>query len=185
MLPPLQLSSPKSSAARALPSPPRQSIASFLPPPTAPMTHQVLHLPFSYFWKTNRNNTKYYTESVFFFTVVLQGAPQRFKMENPFQMGGPGNMIEVDDVKEGTLVRVTLPGVGPDGFKVWAEKNTVFFAGKGEIEMEGEESGRNYGGSLEFNPELNRAEAVKAEMKNGILKLLVPSAGSTKDKEDN
>ncbi|XP_019155151.1 PREDICTED: 14.7 kDa heat shock protein [Ipomoea nil] len=114
---------------------------------------------------------------------VLQGAPQKFKMENPFQTDGPGNVILADTVKEGTLVRVTMPGVGPDGFKVWTEKNSVYFAGKGEIEMEGEESGRNYGGSLKFKPEINRVHAVKAEMKNGVLKLFVPRVGSAQDEE--
>nr|GME17692.1 14.7 kDa heat shock protein-like [Ipomoea batatas] len=109
-------------------------------------------------------------------TVVLQGAPQKFKMENPFQTDGPGNVIHADNVKEGTLVRVTMPGVGPDGFKVWEEKNTLYFAGKGEIEMEGEESGRNYGGSLKYKPEINRVQDFKAEMKNGILKLFVPTS---------
>ncbi|CAH9086443.1 unnamed protein product [Cuscuta europaea] len=109
--------------------------------------------------------------------IYFRGAPQRFKLENPFQIDGPGNVIEVDEAKEGTVVRVAMPGVAADGFKVWAEKDTVFFAGKGEIEMEGEESGRNYGGSLEFDPELHMAQGVKAEMKNGILKMLVPNAG--------
>nr|GME18638.1 14.7 kDa heat shock protein-like [Ipomoea batatas] len=117
--------------------------------------------------------------------IVVQGAPQKFKMENPFQTEGPGNVIHADNVKEGTLVRVTMPGVGPDGFKVWAEKNTLYFAGKGEIEMEGEESGRNYGGSLKYKPEINRVQDFKAEMKNGILKLFVPRAGSAQDKEDS
>nr|GMD79838.1 14.7 kDa heat shock protein-like [Ipomoea batatas] len=108
--------------------------------------------------------------------VVVQGAPQKFKMENPFQTEGPGNVIHADNVKEGTLVRVAMPGVGPDGFKVWAEKNTLYFAGKGEIELEGEESGRNYGGSLKYKPEINRVQDFKAEMKNGILKLFVPTS---------
>lgn len=110
-------------------------------------------------------------------SVVVYGPLQKIKMENPFQMDGPSNPVEVDEVKDGTLVRLTLPGVGPDGIKVWAENNTVFFAGKGEIEREGENSGRKYGGSLEFQPELNRADGVKAEIVNGILRLLVPNAG--------
>lgn len=105
-------------------------------------------------------------------------------MENPFQRGGPANVIEVNDLKGGSLVRVAVPGVGPDGFKAWAENNTVFFAGKGEIELQGEESGRTYGVSLEFSPELYRAEAFKAEVANGILRLIIPfEEGSEKKTE--
>lgn len=97
-------------------------------------------------------------------------------MENPFQKAGPRNVIEVDEVKAGTLVRVAMPGVGDDGFRVWAENNTVFFAGKGKMECETDDGVRMYGGSLEFRSELHRADGVKAKMKNGILRLVVPNA---------
>lgn len=50
-------------------------------------------------------------------SVVVYGPLQKIKMENPFQMDGPSNPVEVDEVKDGTLVRLTLPGVGPDGIK--------------------------------------------------------------------
>ena len=112
----------------------------------------------------------------------MTGPPQKFKMENPFQSAGPRNVIEVDEVKGHTLVRVVLPGVGDDGFKVWAEENTVYFVGQGEIEYERDDCGRKYGGSLEFCPEDHRVDGVKAEMKNGILRLLVPN---TKDAENS
>ncbi|KAA8522230.1 hypothetical protein F0562_012903 [Nyssa sinensis] len=115
--------------------------------------------------------------------VIVQGAPQVFKMENPFQSVGPGNAVEVNEVKNGTLVRLVLPGVGENGIKVWTENNTVFFAGEGEIEWEGDDCRRKYGGSLEFHPEEYRADGVKAEMKNGILRLLVPNAEAKEKKE--
>lgn len=86
-------------------------------------------------------------------------------------------MVAVDELKDGILVRVTLPGIGQDGHKVWVENNTVFFAGKGEIEYENEDSGRIYGGSLEFNPEVYKIEEVHSEMKNGILRMIIPNVG--------
>lgn len=109
--------------------------------------------------------------------VIVKGSPEELKMENPFQLRGPKDVIAVDELKDGNgiLVRVTLPGVGEDGFRVWVEKNTVFFAGRGEIEREDEDCGRHYGGSLEFNPEFNKVDEVKAEMKNGILKMIIPN----------
>ncbi|KAK3023552.1 hypothetical protein RJ639_044637, partial [Escallonia herrerae] len=113
--------------------------------------------------------------------IVVQGAPEKYEMENPFQSMGPANVLMVDEGKDSTLVRVALPGVGEDGYKVWAEKNTVFFVGKGDIEHEGEESGRKYGGSLQFDPQVHHADGVKAEMKNGILRMMVPYAGGIGD----
>ena len=98
-------------------------------------------------------------------------------MENPFQSGGPKDVVAVDELKDGILVRVTLPGIAQDGCRVWVENNTVFFAGRGEIEHESETSGRTYGGSLEFDPDFSKVEEVKSEMKNGILKMIIPNVG--------
>lgn len=105
-------------------------------------------------------------------------------MENPFQLRGPKDVVSVDELKDnsGILVRVTLPGVGKGGFKVWAENNTVFFAGRGDIEYKDEETGRDYGGSLEFNPEFNKVDEVKAEMKNGILRMIIPNVTKEENK---
>ncbi|CAN4077962.1 unnamed protein product [Withania somnifera] len=105
--------------------------------------------------------------------ILVMGAPQEFKMENPFQSAGPNEVLKVDTVKDGILVRVAMPGVSEDGIKVWLEKNTVYFTGKGEIELEIEDSARKYGGSLEFSTDCCKAEKVEAQMKNGILRMVV------------
>ncbi|KAK4338254.1 hypothetical protein RND71_042741 [Anisodus tanguticus] len=105
--------------------------------------------------------------------IMVKGAPQEFKMENPFQSAGPKEVLEVDNVKDGILIRVAMPGVSEDGIKVWLEDNTVYFTGKGEIEVESEESGRKYGGSLEFSADCCKAEKVEAQMKNGILRMVI------------
>ncbi|XP_059275974.1 14.7 kDa heat shock protein-like [Lycium ferocissimum] len=105
--------------------------------------------------------------------IMVKGAPQEFKMENPFQSAGPKEVLEVDNVKDGILIRVAMPGVGEDGIKVWLEDNTVYFTGRGEIEVESEESGRKYGGSLEFSTDCCKAEQVEAQMKNGILRMVI------------
>ncbi|CAI9095828.1 OLC1v1031850C1 [Oldenlandia corymbosa var. corymbosa] len=117
------------------------------------------------------------TKRQFIFVMIKQGSPQQgLKMENPLQSGGPKDLVAVDEVKDGLLVRILLPGVGEDGCKVWVENNTVFFSGKGDIECENEISGRSYGGSLEFDPKLNKVDEIKSEMKHGILRMIVPKA---------
>ncbi|XP_055819460.1 14.7 kDa heat shock protein-like [Solanum dulcamara] len=105
--------------------------------------------------------------------ILVTGAPQEFKMENPFQSAGPKEVLEVDTVKDGILVRVAMPGVSEEGIKVWLENNTVYFTGRGEIEVESEESGRKYGGSLEFSTDCCKAGKVEAQMKNGILRMVI------------
>ncbi|KAF3677015.1 putative vesicle-associated protein 1-1-like [Capsicum annuum] len=105
--------------------------------------------------------------------ILVTGAPQKFKMENPFQSAGPKEVLEVDTVKDGILVRVAMPGVSEDGIKVWLEDNTVYFTGRGEIEVESEDSGRKYGGSLEFSTDCCKAEKVDAQVKNGILRMVI------------
>lgn len=121
------------------------------------------------------------------FSVVIQ-VDQKFKtlfkVENPFQTDGPLKQVETDQVRDGTLVRMTMPGVGPDGMKVWVVDNTVFYSGEGEIELPGEDSGRSYGGSIEFDPKFNRAAGVKADIANGVLRLLVPYAKGGEKKKD-
>ncbi|KAK3010012.1 hypothetical protein RJ639_011015 [Escallonia herrerae] len=124
------------------------------------------------------NNSDYSPTGV---KIVVQGAPEKYETENPFRSMGPANVLMVDEGKDSTLVRAALAGVGEDGYKVWAEKNTVFFVGKGDIEHKGEESGRKYGGSLQFDPQVHHADGVKAEMKNGILRMMVPYAGGIGD----
>ncbi|XP_059643290.1 small heat shock protein, chloroplastic-like [Cornus florida] len=114
--------------------------------------------------------------------VMIAVPVQEVEMENPFQCGGPGNAVEVNDVKEGVLVRMSLPGVGVNGIKVWTENHTVFFQGEGEIEYEKDDCGRRYVGSLEFNPDEQRADGVKFQMNNGILRLMVPNAEGNKEK---
>ncbi|XP_059637111.1 small heat shock protein, chloroplastic-like [Cornus florida] len=114
--------------------------------------------------------------------VMVKVPLQEVKMENPFQCGGPGNAVEVNEVKEGVLVRMALPGVGENGIKVWAENHTVFFQGDGEKEYEKDDCGRRYVGSLEFSPDEQRADGVKFEMKNGILRLMVPNVEGKEEK---
>ncbi|KAL3499570.1 hypothetical protein ACH5RR_038663 [Cinchona calisaya] len=100
---------------------------------------------------------------------------------NPVQTAGPKAAIalktEGNNAKYKTM-RVMMPGVGKDGYKVRLDevKNTIFFEGKGEIELEGEESGRTYEGKLEFKPDVYKvAKVIKTEIKYGILWIYLES----------
>ncbi|KAG9148840.1 hypothetical protein Leryth_023178 [Lithospermum erythrorhizon] len=110
---------------------------------------------------------------------VIKG-PEALQFDHPFQISGSKEVVEVDGTKKGTLVRVALPGVGEDGFKVWVKETTIFFQAKANAESDDEEP-RMYGGSLEFNQEFNKVQEFKAEMRNGILRLLVPNVDGVDD----
>lgn len=72
-----------------------------------------------------------------------------------------------------------MPGVGPEGYKVWldSKENALCVEGNGEDEMlmvKGETSGRTYAGKIKFKPEEVKVEKIiKSEMKHGILRITV------------
>lgn len=95
---------------------------------------------------------------------------------NSLLVDGPRKTVIIKtakDNKELKTVRVVLPGVGEDGYKVWLnqEHNAVCIEAEGEIEVPGE-SGRKYPGSVVFNPkEVKVEKIIQTHIKNGILKI--------------
>jgi HSP20 family protein len=78
--------------------------------------------------------------------------------------------------EEALLLRVDMPGLVKEHVKVWAEQNSLVIKGEGEKEA-GEDEGAapaRYSGRIELAPEVYRMDQIKAEMKNGVLKVVVP-----------
>lgn len=101
-------------------------------------------------------------------------------LENPLVaasrgMGGGGRRdFDVREDSEGLYIRVDMPGLGKEDVKVTVEQDTLVIRGGGGEESEGEEEGRRYSSRIELPSKLYRTEEIKAEMKNGVLKILVP-----------
>lgn len=102
-------------------------------------------------------------------------------LENPFVAasrgmgGGARRDFDVREDNEGLYIRVDMPGLGKEDVKVTVEQDTLVIRGEGgDQESEGGEEGRRYSSRIELPSKLYRTEEIKAEMKNGVLKILVP-----------
>ncbi|XP_057776740.1 heat shock 22 kDa protein, mitochondrial-like [Salvia miltiorrhiza] len=94
-------------------------------------------------------------------------------METPASGGGRRSW-EARETEEGLQLRVDMPGLGKEDVKVSVEQNTLTIRGEGKKENEEEESGRRYMSRIDLPEKLYKTNEIKAEMKNGVLKVFVP-----------
>ncbi|XP_052184808.1 heat shock 22 kDa protein, mitochondrial-like [Diospyros lotus] len=78
---------------------------------------------------------------------------------------------ETDD---GLYLRVDMPGLGKESVKVSVEHNTLIIRGEAEKESGDEDAGRRYTSRIDLPERLYKTNEIKAEMKNGVLKVVVP-----------
>lgn len=103
-------------------------------------------------------------------------------MESPFLaasrgMGAAGSRRgwDVKEDDSALYLRMDMPGLSREDVKVSVEQNTLTIKGEGEKESEEEEeSRRRYSGRLNLPPYLYELREIKAVMKNGVLKVVVP-----------
>ncbi|KAJ8648069.1 hypothetical protein MRB53_001092 [Persea americana] len=111
-------------------------------------------------------------------------------MENPFTalsrgMGGASRRgFDVREDKDALYLRVDMPGLGKEDVKVFVEQNTLIIKGEGDNESgDVSESGRRYSSRIDLPSELYKLDDIKAEMKNGVLKVLVPKVKEDERKD--
>lgn len=99
-------------------------------------------------------------------------------MENPFAasraMAGTGRGWNVKEDENALYIRMDMPGIDKENVKISVEQNTLFIKGEGEKESDDEEYGRRYSSRLDLPTNLYKIDEIKAEMKNGVLKVTVP-----------
>ncbi|KAI3471044.1 hypothetical protein Pfo_027707 [Paulownia fortunei] len=75
---------------------------------------------------------------------------------------------------DGLHLRMDMPGIGKEDIKVSVEQNTLIIKGEGKKEFEDDEGGRRYTSRIDLPERLYKTNEIKAEMKNGVLKVFVP-----------
>ena len=93
-------------------------------------------------------------------------------------------MAKVDD--DAVYLKVPMPGLGKEHVKVWAEQNSLVIKGEGEKEPWDGDKGDaasavpRYSRRVELPADAFKMDKIKAEMKNGVLRVTVPKV---KDEE--
>lgn len=112
-------------------------------------------------------------------------------MESPYSAmarGMGGGVRRAWDAKEDDAafyLRVDMPGLGKEDVKVSVEQNTLIIMGegvKGSGEDEEEMRGK-YTSRIDLPEKLYKMDEVKAEMKNGVLKVTVPKVKEEERKD--
>ncbi|MCL7022991.1 hypothetical protein MKW94_022044 [Papaver nudicaule] len=103
-------------------------------------------------------------------------------MKNPFVQptvargtSGLRRGWNVKEAEDALHLKIEMPGLGKENVKVAVEQNTLTIKGEGEKEDgDDDENVRKYNSRIELPQEHYKLDQVKAEMKNGILRVSVP-----------
>ncbi|KAF7143189.1 hypothetical protein RHSIM_Rhsim05G0054600 [Rhododendron simsii] len=93
---------------------------------------------------------------------------------NPFLRSGEVGSCRVDKAENECYMRVDVPGVAEADMKVWTESGFIYFHAQGSELPEYNYQGRVFGGSIGFDKDRFDSDGVRAEVKDGVLWLLVP-----------
>jgi HSP20 family protein len=110
-------------------------------------------------------------------------------LDNPFtaaSRAGFGNPRRGWDAKEDNdalYLRIDMPGLGKEHVQVRAEQNTLVIKGESEKGPSEDEPGRKYGSRIDLPAEYYKMDQIKAEMKNGVLKVVVPKVKAEERKD--
>ncbi|GMH22770.1 hypothetical protein Nepgr_024613 [Nepenthes gracilis] len=111
-------------------------------------------------------------------------------MENPFVtvprgMGAVGGRRGWDakEDENALYLKMDMPGLGKEDVKISVEENTLIIKGEGETESEEEERRRRYSARIDLTPNLYKIDGIKAEMKNGVLKVFIPKVKEDERKD--
>ncbi|KAI3458302.1 hypothetical protein Pfo_014965 [Paulownia fortunei] len=94
-------------------------------------------------------------------------------MDSPVASGLRRNW-DAKETADGLLLRMDMPGLGKEDVNVSVEQNTLIIKGEGKKEFEDDETGRRYTSRIDLPDKLYKTNAIKAEMKNGVLKVFLP-----------
>lgn len=101
-------------------------------------------------------------------------------MDSPFTAASRGMGAglrrgwDARETEDGLYLRMDMPGLGKENVKVAVEQNTLVIKGETEEESGEDDGGRRYSSRIDLPDKLYKTDQIKAEMKNGVLKVMVP-----------
>jgi len=99
-------------------------------------------------------------------------------MENPLisgpRAGGLRRGWDARETDDALNLRIDMPGLGKEDVKVSVEQNSLVIKGEGAKESDDEENARRYSSRIDLPEKMYKTDEIKAEMKNGVLKVVVP-----------
>ncbi|KAK7341175.1 hypothetical protein VNO80_24100 [Phaseolus coccineus] len=116
-------------------------------------------------------------------------------MDNPFLSAprgigaGDGDVdgvrrgLYVRETEDALLLRLDMPGLGKEDVKISVEHNTLTIKGEGAKEDDEEESAPRYT-RIDFPNKFYKVDHIKAEMKNGVLKVVLPKKEEEEETKD-
>jgi len=79
------------------------------------------------------------------------------------------------ETEDSLFIHMDMPGLGKEDVKVVVEQNIdLIVKGETKGEYRKEDSGRKYTNAIYLPKKIYKTDQIKAEMKNGVLKVVVP-----------
>ncbi|CAI9092042.1 OLC1v1027185C1 [Oldenlandia corymbosa var. corymbosa] len=101
-----------------------------------------------------------------------------------FPMGtGHRRPYAAKETPDGLQLRWDMPGMGKEDVKVHVEENTLVIKGEARKDSEDDEIERSFSTRIDLPDKLFKTNAIKAEMKNGVLKVLLPKVKEEERKD--
>ncbi|XP_059659048.1 heat shock 22 kDa protein, mitochondrial-like [Cornus florida] len=98
---------------------------------------------------------------------------------NPFLEEGPESPFTVVKSEEAMHARLDMPGINKEGLKMWVEDDSLYVKGSEVVDdpqspLAMKDGPRKYSGDIHVPQSHYKAEEIDAELKNGVLKIMVP-----------
>ncbi|XP_022736281.1 23.6 kDa heat shock protein, mitochondrial-like [Durio zibethinus] len=88
--------------------------------------------------------------------------------------GGIRRNWDAKETEDSLNLRIDMPGLGKEDVKISVEQNTLIIMGEGAKESEDEVNAGRYTSRIHLPEKIYKTDQIKADMKNGVLKVVVP-----------
>ncbi|XP_021685716.2 24.1 kDa heat shock protein, mitochondrial-like [Hevea brasiliensis] len=105
--------------------------------------------------------------------------------------GGLKFLPDVKEDEDALYMKMNMPGVGKEGVKLWMDMECLHIKGEeskedaeDEYDFKEEKKPKKYFYECQMAPELYQTDKIKALMKNGVLKIVVPKVNTQEEEKE-